>query len=102
MTSNGQAPFVTLFIYFEENYEYEKEAALIQEEILRQRYEGIKNEVDVYITPAFPKLIYVLDEHNVHEDSKYYYLTKLAAKCTAKRMYPDYISAKKKIGRAHV
>ena len=95
MTSNGQAPFVTLFMYFEENYEYEKEAALIQEEILRQRYEGIKNEVDVYITPAFPKLIYVLDEHNVHEDSKYYYLTKLAAKCTAKRMYPDYISAKK-------
>lgn len=80
MTSNGQAPFVTLFMYFEENYEYEKEAALIQEEILRQRYEGIKNEVDVYITPAFPKLIYVLDEHNVHEDSKYYYLTKLAAK----------------------
>lgn len=95
MTSNGQAPFVTLFMYFEENYEYEKEAALIQEEILRQRYEGIKNEVDVYITPAFPKLIYVLDEHNVHKDSKYYYLTKLAAKCTAKRMYPDYISAKK-------
>ena len=94
MTSNGQAPFVTLFMHFEEGFEYEKEAAWIQEEILKQRYEGIKNEVDVYITPAFPKLIYVLDEHNIHKDSKYYYLTKLAAKCTAKRMYPDYISAK--------
>ncbi len=95
MTTNGQAPFVTLFMYFMPGFEYEKEAALIQEEILNQRLEGIKNEADVYVTPAFPKLIYVLDEHNVHEDSKYYYLTKLAAKCTAKRMYPDYISAKK-------
>ena len=95
MTTNGQAPFVTLFMYFQEGYEFEKEAAYIQEEILLQRYEGIKNEQDVYVTPAFPKLIYVLDEHNVHPDSKYYYLTKLAAKCTAKRMYPDYISAKK-------
>lgn len=72
-----------------------KEAALITEEILRQRIEGIKNDKDVYVTPAFPKLIYVLDEHNDHEGSKYYYLTKLAAECTAKRMYPDYISAKK-------
>lgn len=82
-------------MHFMPGFEYEKEAALIQEEILNQRLEGIKNEADVYVTPAFPKLIYVLDEHNVHEDSKYYYLTKLAAKCTAKRMYPDYISAKK-------
>lgn len=95
MTTNGQAPFVTLFMHFMPGFEYEKEAALIQEEILNQRLEGIKNEADVYVTPAFPKLIYVLDEHNVHEDSEYYYLTKLAAKCTAKRMYPDYISAKK-------
>lgn len=95
MTTNGQAPFVTLFMNFQPGYEYEREAAYIQEEILVQRYEGIKNEQDVYVTPAFPKLIYVLDEHNVHPDSKYYYLTKLAAKCTAKRMYPDYISAKK-------
>lgn len=95
MTSNGQAPFVTLFMHFEQGYEYEAEAAMIQEEILKQRYEGIKNEEDVYVTPAFPKLIYVLDEHNIHQDSKYYYLTQLAAKCTAKRMYPDYISAKK-------
>lgn len=95
MTTNGQSPFVTLFMYFKPDYEYAKEAALIDEEILTQRYEGIKNSDNVYITPAFPKLIYVLDEHNVHEDSPYYYLTKLAAKCTAKRMYPDYISAKK-------
>lgn len=95
MTTNGQAPFVTLFMHFEEGFEFEKEAVLIQEEILKQRLEGIKNEANVYVTPAFPKLIYVLDEHNVHPDSKYYYLTQLAAKCTAKRMYPDYISAKK-------
>ncbi|MDO5732403.1 MAG: anaerobic ribonucleoside-triphosphate reductase [Eubacteriales bacterium] len=94
MTTNGQAPFVTLFMYFLEDYEYAREAALIQEEILKQRLEGIKNEADVYVTPAFPKLVYVLDEHNVYPDSKYYYLTKLAARCTAKRMYPDYISAK--------
>lgn len=95
MTTNGQAPFVTLFMHFEPDFEYEKEAVLIQEEILKQRLEGIKNEADVYVTPAFPKLIYVLDEHNVNPDSKYYYLTQLAAKCTAKRMYPDYVSAKK-------
>lgn len=94
MTTNGQAPFVTLFMHFMPDFEYAKEAALIQEEILKQRLEGIKNEADVYVTPAFPKLIYVLDEHNVHPESEYYYLTKLAAKCTAKRMYPDYISAK--------
>lgn len=95
MTTNGQAPFVTLFMYFDPNSEYAKEAALIDEEILKQRIQGVKNEADVYITPAFPKLIYVLDEHNIHPDSPYYYLTELAAQCTAKRMYPDYISAKK-------
>lgn len=95
MTTNGQAPFVTLFMYFKPEYKYAKEAALIQEEILRQRIQGIKNEADVYVTPAFPKLVYVLDDHNVHPDSKYYYITKLAAECTAKRMYPDYVSAKK-------
>ncbi|WP_251454551.1 anaerobic ribonucleoside-triphosphate reductase [Veillonella intestinalis] len=95
MTTNGQAPFVTLFMHFDPNSEYAKEAALIDEEILKQRIMGVKNEANVYITPAFPKLIYVLDEHNVHPDSPYYYLTELAAQCTAKRMYPDYISAKK-------
>jgi len=95
MTTNGQSPFVTLFMYFQPDYEYAKEAALITEEILRQRIKGVKNEADVYITPAFPKLIYVLDEHNVTPNSPYYYLTELAAQCTAKRMYPDYISAKK-------
>lgn len=95
MTTNGQAPFVTLFMHFDPSSEYAKEAALIDEEILKQRIQGVKNEANVYITPAFPKLIYVLDEHNVHPDSPYYYLTELAAQCTAKRMYPDYISAKK-------
>lgn len=94
MTTNGQSPFVTLFMHFDPNDKYAKEAAMICEEILLQRIQGIKNEADVYVTPAFPKLIYVLDEHNIHSDSEYYYLTKLAAKCTAKRMYPDYISAK--------
>lgn len=95
MTTNGQSPFVTLFMHIEDGYEYEDEVRRIIEEILNQRYVGIKNELGVYITPAFPKLIYVLDENNVYPDSKYYYITKLAAKCTAKRMYPDYISAKK-------
>lgn len=95
MTTNGQAPFVTLFMHFDPNSEYAKEAALIDEELLKQRIQGVKNEANVYITPAFPKLIYVLDEHNVRPDAPYYYLTELAAKCTAKRMYPDYISAKK-------
>lgn len=94
MTTNGQAPFVTLFLYFLPDDPYVKEAALIQEEILKQRLEGIKNEADVYVTPAFPKLVYVLDEHNVSEEAPYYYLTELAARCSAKRMYPDYISAK--------
>lgn len=95
MTTNGQAPFVTLFMHFAPDFEYAKEAALIDEELLKQRIQGVKNEANVYITPAFPKLIYVLDEHNVRPDAPYYYLTELAAKCTAKRMYPDYISAKK-------
>ncbi|SHH27575.1 ribonucleoside-triphosphate reductase class III catalytic subunit [Anaerosphaera aminiphila DSM 21120] len=95
MTSNGQAPFVTLFMYLEDNDPYIDEVAQIIEEILKQRIQGIKNESGVYVTPAFPKLIYVLDENNIKKDSKYYYLTSLAIRCTAKRMYPDYISAKK-------
>ncbi len=95
MTTNGQSPFVTLFMHFDPNSEYAKEAAMIDEEILKQRIKGIKNESGVYVTPAFPKLIYVLDEHNINDESPYWYLTRLAAECTAKRMYPDYISAKK-------
>ena len=95
MTTNGQSPFVTLFLYLDEKDEYIEENAMIIEEILRQRYEGIKNEKGVYITPAFPKLIYVLDENNCLKGGKYDYLTKLAVKCSSKRLYPDYISAKK-------
>ena len=95
MTTNGQAPFVTLFLHLEDDDPYIKENAMIIEEILRQRYEGIKNEAGVYVTPAFPKLVYVLDENNCLKGGKYDYLTKLAVKCSAKRMYPDYISAKK-------
>ncbi|MBQ8510324.1 MAG: anaerobic ribonucleoside-triphosphate reductase [Clostridia bacterium] len=97
LTTNGQAPFVTVFMYLgeAENEQEKKDLALIIEEMLRQRYEGVKNEKGVWITPAFPKLIYVLEEDNIHEDSEYWYLTKLAAKCTAKRMVPDYISEKK-------
>jgi ribonucleoside-triphosphate reductase (formate) len=95
MTTNGQSPFVTLFLNLDENDEYIEENAMIIEEILRQRLEGIKNEKGVYVTPAFPKLIYVLDEHNCLKGGKYDYITKLAVKCSAKRMYPDYISAKK-------
>ena len=95
MTSNGQAPFVTLFMHIKDGEAYENEIAQIIEEILKQRIQGIKNDAGVYVTPAFPKLIYVLDENNVNKDSKYYYLTSLAIRCTAKRMYPDYISAKK-------
>ncbi len=96
MTTNGQAPFVTVFMYLNEakNEQEKKDLALIIEETLRQRYQGVKNEKGVWITPAFPKLIYVLEEDNIHEDSRYYYLTKLAAKCTAKRLVPDYISEK--------
>ena len=97
LTTNGQAPFVTVFMYLGEakNDQERRDLALIIEETLEQRYQGVKNEDGVWITPAFPKLIYVLEEDNIHEDSPYYYLTKLAAKCTARRMVPDYISAKK-------
>ncbi len=97
MTTNGQAPFLTEFLYLGEakNQREKDDLAMIIEETLEQRYQGVKNEKGVYITPAFPKIIYVLEEDNIHEDSKYYYLTKLAAKCTAKRLVPDYISEKK-------
>ena len=95
MTTNGQSPFVTLFLNLDPNDEYIEENAIIVEEILRQRLEGIKNEKGVYVTPAFPKLIYVLDEHNCLKGGKYDYITKLAVKCSAKRLYPDYISTKK-------
>ena len=95
MTTNGQSPFVTLFLNLKADDEYIEENAMIIEEILRQRYEGIKNEKGVYVTPAFPKLIYVLDEHNCLKGGRYDYITKLAVKCSAKRLYPDYISAKK-------
>ena len=96
MTTNGQAPFVTVFMYLNEakNEQEKKDLALIIEETLRQRYQGVKNEKGVWITPAFPKLIYVLEDDNIHDDDPYYYLTRLAAKCTAKRMVPDYISEK--------
>jgi len=97
MTTNGQAPFITVFMYLNEarSEQEKKDLAVIIEEMLRQRYEGVKNEKGVWITPAFPKLIYVLEEDNITEDSPYWYLTKLAAQCTAKRMVPDYISEKK-------
>ena len=95
MTTNGQSPFVTLFLNLDKDDPYIEENAMIIEEILNQRIEGIKNEKGVYVTPAFPKLIYVLDEHNCLRGGKYDYLTRLAVKCSAKRMYPDYISAKK-------
>ena len=110
MTTNGQAPFVTEFLYLGEakNEREREDLALIIEETLKQRYEGVKNEKGVSITPAFPKIIYVLEESNIHPESKYYYLTKLAAKCTAKRLVPDYISEKKmlelkidKLGNGH-
>lgn len=95
MTTNGQAPFVTLFLCLDDQDEYINENALIVEEVLRQRLEGIKNESGVYVTPAFPKLIYVLDENNCLKGGRYDYITKLAVQCSSKRMYPDYISAKK-------
>lgn len=95
MTTNGQSPFVTLFLYLRDDDPYIEENAMIIEEILKQRIEGIKNEAGVYITPAFPKLVYVLDENNCLKGGKYDYLTELAARCSTKRMYPDYISAKK-------
>ena len=97
LTTNGQAPFVTVFMYLNEakNKQEKHDLALIIEEVLQQRYEGVKNESGVWVTPAFPKLIYVLEEDNIYENSEYYYLTRMAAKCTAKRMVPDYISEKK-------
>ena len=97
LTTNGQAPFVTVFMYLGEakNEQERRDLALIIEETLEQRFQGVKNEAGVWVTPAFPKLIYVLEEDNIHEDSPYWYLTCLAAKCTAKRMVPDYISEKK-------
>jgi ribonucleoside-triphosphate reductase len=97
MTTNGQAPFITVFMYLNEaqNAQEKHDLALCIEEMLKQRYQGVKNEAGVWITPAFPKLIYVLEDDNIHEDDEYFYLTKLAAKCTAKRMVPDYISEKK-------
>ena len=97
LTTNGQAPFVTVFMYLNEakNEQEKNDLALIIEEVLLQRYQGVKNESGVWVTPAFPKLIYVLEEDNIYENSEYYYLTRLAAKCTAKRMVPDYISEKK-------
>ena len=93
-TTNGQAPFLSVCLYLGETEEYKEELAMIIEEVLKQRIMGMKNEKGVYITPAFPKLLYVLEEDNIHKNSKYYYLTELAAKCTAKRMVPDYISEK--------
>ena len=97
LTTNGQAPFITVFMYLNEarSQQEKDDLAVIIEEMLEQRYQGVKNEKGVWVTPAFPKLIYVLEEDNITEDSKYWYLTKLAAKCTAKRMVPDYISEKK-------
>ena len=97
MTTNGQAPFITVYMYLNEarNEQEKKDLALIIEEMLRQRYEGVKNEKGAWITPAFPKLIYVLEEDNIREGTPYWYLTRLAAECTAKRMVPDYISEKK-------
>ena len=97
MTTNGQAPFITVFMYLNEakNEQEKKDLALIIEEMLRQRYQGVKNEAGVWITPAFPKLVYVLEEDNIHEDSEFFYLTKMAAKCTSRRLVPDYISEKK-------
>ena len=104
-TTNGQAPFLSVNMWVSEDPEYTKENAMLIEEFLHQRILGMKNEKGVYVTPAFPKLLYVLDEDNIHEDSEYYYLTELAAQCTAKRMVPDYISAKKmreyKVSPAH-
>ena len=93
-TTNGQAPFLSVCMYLGETDEYKEELAMLIEEVLKQRIQGMKNEKGVYITPAFPKLLYVLEEDNIREDGKYYYLTKLAAECTAKRMVPDYISEK--------
>lgn len=97
MTTNGQAPFITVFMYLNEakNEQEKEDLAMIIEEVIRQRHQGVKNKQGAWITPAFPKLIYVLEEENIHKDSKYWYLTELAAKCSAKRLVPDYISEKK-------
>ncbi len=92
--TNGQAPFLSVFMYLGETDEYKEELALIIEEFFKQRIEGFKNEVGVHYTNAFPKLLYVLEEDNIHENSPYWHLTKLAAECTTKRMVPDYISEK--------
>lgn len=94
MTTNGQTPFVSINMYLGEveGGRIKDDLAIIIEEVLKQRIQGVKNEKGIWVTPAFPKLLYVLEEDNINEDSKYYYLTKLAAKCTAKRMVPDYIS----------
>ena len=106
LTTNGQTPFVTIFMYLNEvkDEKLKEDYALVIEEVIRQRYKGVKNEEGVYITPAFPKLIYVLEEDNIKPESKYFYLTKLALKCTAKRLVPDYISEKvmKEIKDGHV
>lgn len=93
-TSNGQAPFLSVLMYISENPEYETETAMLIEEMLKQRIKGMQNEVGAWVTPAFPKLLYVTDENNIYEDSKYFYLTQLAAECVAKRMMPDFLSAK--------
>ena len=93
-TSNGQSPFLSVFMYLNDTKEYKDELAMLIEEFLKQRIQGLKNTVGVYVTQAFPKLLYVLEEDNITEDSKYWYLTKLAAECTAKRLTPDYISEK--------
>ena len=93
-SQNGQSPFLSVFMYLGETDEYKEELSMLIEEFLKQRIQGFKNEKGVWVTPAFPKLLYVLEEDNIHEDSKYWYLTQLAAKCTAKRMVPDYISEK--------
>lgn len=94
-SSNGQTPFVSICLYIDEDMEYKYETAMIIEEILKQRYLGMKNEQGVYVTPSFPKLLYFLDEDNIHKDSEFRYLTDLAVKCAAKRMNPDFISVKK-------
>lgn len=93
-TTNGQSPFITAFMYLNQKPEYKKEQAMLIEEFLKQRIKGMKNAKGVYITQAFPKLLYVLEEDNIKEGTPYWYLTELAAKCTAKRMVPDYISEK--------
>ena len=104
LTTNGQAPFITVFMYLNEarSEQEKRDLAVIIEEMLEQRYQGVKNEQGVWVTPAFPKLIYVLEEDNIHDDSPYYYLTQLAAKCTARRMVPDYISEKKTVSYTHL